>query len=234
MSHALFVTGTDTGVGKTLASCALVHALRTRGHSVAAMKPLASGAVDQGDGVLRNADVDALLACSSPGLTRRLANPYCFAEPAAPEIAALLAGAQVRLEPMLSAFDALTAQYEHLVVEGVGGWEAPLAATLMQADFCRARALPVVLVVGLRLGCINHARLALRAIIGDGLPCLGWIANTVDPQFAHAAENIAILSRDLPVPLLGVLPHAAHPDPVRFSGLLDLTRLPAQPSPGTL
>src|SRR5690606_16601421 len=137
VSRALFVTGTDTGAGKTLVSCTLVQALRRQGLSVAAMKPLASGA-EEGGGVLRNADVEALLACSSPGVPRELANPYCFAEPAAPEIAAARAGASVGLVHMLDALDALLARYDQVVVEGVGGWEAPLAADLLQADLCRA------------------------------------------------------------------------------------------------
>jgi dethiobiotin synthetase len=225
MNRAVYVTGTDTGAGKTLVSCTLVHALRRRGCSVAAMKPLASGAEPGDGGELRNADVEALLACCAPGLARQLVNPYCFAEPAAPEIAAGRAGVAVRLDPILSALDALAASHQHVVVEGVGGWEAPLSADLLQADLCRARALPVLLVVGLRLGCINHARLSLRAIADDGLDCLGWIGTAVDPDFAHADENLRILARDLRVPLLGVLPHARDPEPASLAHLIDTAPL---------
>src|SRR5690606_14400701 len=160
-------------------------------------------------------------ACGG-GLARQLVNPYCLPDPAAPEIAAARAGVEIRLEPMLAALDKLAAGCDLLVVEGVGGWEAPLSASLLQADLCRARGRPVVLVVGLRLGCISHARLTLRAIREDGLDCAGWIANAVDPAFEHAGENIAILARDLAVPLLGVLPYGHPPDPAALAHRIDL------------
>jgi len=225
MSNAVYVTGTDTGAGKTLASCALLHASRARGLRVAAMKAVAAGTEPDQQGHARNADVEALLAACGGGLPRQLVNPYCLPDPAAPEIAATRAGIAIRLEPILAALDSLAAGCDLLVVEGVGGWEAPLSASMLQADLCRARALPVLLVVGLRLGCINHARLTVRAIAADGLECVGWIASHVDPRFTDAADNIAILARDLRPPLLGVLPHAAAPDPARLASLIDLRPL---------
>lgn len=221
MSRAYFVTGTDTGAGKTRVACALVHALRAQGHRVAAMKPVAAGAERTPAG-WRNEDVEALLDAAEPGLERRWANPYCLPEPTAPEIAAAQAGVQVLHPPILQAFDHLAGHYDRVVVEGVGGWEAPLAADLLQADLCRARDLPVLLVVGLRLGCINHARLTLRAIREDGLRCLGWCGSAVDPDLTFREETVALLAQHLELPLLGILPHRPEATPASLAPLLDL------------
>ncbi len=215
----LYVTGTDTGAGKTVASCALLHALRAVGRRAVGMKPVASGCT-RVDGDWRNEDALALQVASHPRPDYDDLNPYALPEPLAPELASRAAGVEVALPPLLEAFAALRAQADVVVVEGVGGWAAPLAGNLDQADLVRALEAPVVLVVGMRLGCLNHARLTARAIAADGLPLVGWIASEVDPHMACREENLALLRVRLPVPCLGRLPHATTPDPARMA--LDL------------
>ena len=181
--RSVFVTGTDTGAGKTLASCTLLHALRARGLRAVGMKPVASGCELAAEG-WRNADALALWQASQPRPAYADLNPFALPEPLAPELAARAAGVQVGLEPILAAYARLQAQADAVVVEGVGGWAAPLAATIDQADLVRALRLPVVLVVGMRLGCLNHARLTAAAIAADGCELVGWIASGVDPDMA--------------------------------------------------
>jgi len=206
MSRGVFVTGTDTGIGKTMVTCALLHALRARGVRATGMKPVASGCERTPDG-WRNDDALRLLAASEPRPDYALVNPYALPDPTAPEIAAREVGVDIALQPIEVAFDALAAQADCVLVEGVGGWASPLSADLDQADLARRLALPVLLVVGLRLGCISHARLCARAIRADGMDLAGWIGSAVDPHFAHAAETAAILQRRIDAPLLGLLPH---------------------------
>ncbi|MES2858016.1 MAG: dethiobiotin synthase, partial [Pseudomonadota bacterium] len=153
---SVYVTGTDTGIGKTLASCALVHALRGQGLRVAGMKPVASGC-EKIDGQWKNADAMALQAAGEPGIAYADINPFALEHPLAPELAARDAGVDVAMAEILRAHARLVTQADALVIEGVGGWAAPLSASLMQADLVHALRLPVVLVVGLRLGCLNHA-----------------------------------------------------------------------------
>jgi dethiobiotin synthetase len=209
MARGFYVTGTDTGVGKTLASACLVHALRARGLHVAGMKPVASGcARDPVGGGWHNVDALALQAASSPPVPEYAwVNPVALPEATAPQLAAARAGVDVSLPPLLAASRALASGRDALVVEGVGGWLAPLADGLEQSTLARALGLPVVLVVGVRLGCLNHARLTERAIRADGLPLAGWIANAVDPAFADADEYRALLARSLQSPCLGSLPY---------------------------
>ncbi|WP_226427479.1 dethiobiotin synthase [Xanthomonas sp. NCPPB 2865] len=199
---ALYVTGTDTGIGKTMASTALLHALRRQGHTAVGMKPVASGCEHTPQG-WRNEDALALQAASAPQPDYATLNPYALPAPLAPELAAADVGVTLSLEPIAQAFAQLRAQAEVVVVEGVGGWAAPLSADLDQADLVRALKLPVVLVVGIRLGCINHARLSAAAIAADGLDCIGWIANEVDPQMERIEENIGMLRRRLAMPCWG-------------------------------
>ncbi len=209
MSRGVFITGTDTGIGKTTASCALLLALRARGLRAIGMKPVASGCERTPDG-WRNDDALRLLAASDPQPDYALVNPYALPAPTAPELAAADVHVSVELDPLRVAFDALSAQCDGVVVEGVGGWAAPLSAQHDQADLVRALELPVILVVGLRLGCISHARLTARAIRGDGMKLLGWIGSAVDPAFERRGETIAILDRVIPAPRLGVLEHGAN------------------------
>ncbi|MCC4633040.1 MULTISPECIES: dethiobiotin synthase [Xanthomonas] len=203
MQHpALYVTGTDTGVGKTMGSTALLHALRARGHTAVGMKPVASGCEQTPDG-WRNEDALALQAASDPQPDYATLNPYALPAPLAPELAAADVGVTLSLDPIARAFAQLRRQAEVVVVEGVGGWAAPLSADLDQADLVRALQLPVVLVVGVRLGCINHARLTTAAIAADGLECIGWIANEIDPQMERVEENIQMLHQRLSMPCWG-------------------------------
>lgn len=213
---SFYVTGTDTGAGKTVASCALLHALRARGLRAVGMKPVASGCERGPDG-WRNADALALQAASDPRPGYRDLNPFALPEPLAPELAARDAGVRVALPPLLAAHARLAAQADVVVVEGVGGWMAPLATDLMQADLVRALDLPVVLVVGLRLGCLNHAYATARAIAADGATLAGWIASEVDPAMARVDDNVALLAARLPAPCLGRLPHSPDPDPAALS-----------------
>lgn len=220
---SLYVTGTDTGAGKSLASASLLHALRARGRSAIGMKPVASGCERTPDG-LRNEDALLLRAASHPVPTYADINPYALEPPIAPELAAADAGVELELDPILAAHARLAAQADTVVVEGVGGWAAPLSATLDQADLVRALGLPVVLVVGLRLGCINHARLTARAIEADGARLLGWIASDVDPAMARADDNFRLLHARLPAPCWGRLPYRERPDPAELAAGL---RIPA-------
>lgn len=221
---SVYVTGTDTGIGKTLASCALLHALRGHGLRAVGMKPVASGCV-QVDGHWRNADAMALLAASEPRPAYADLNPFALEHPLAPELAARDAGVEVSLQGMLDAHARLAAGTDALVVEGVGGWAAPLSASLMQADFVHALRMPVLLVVGMRLGCLNHALLSARAIAADGAHLAGWIASHVDPAMERVEDNIAMLRERLPAPCWGVLPHAVDPEPATFASHLRIPML---------
>ncbi|WP_325131473.1 dethiobiotin synthase [Arenimonas sp.] len=204
-SRGVFITGTDTDAGKTVASAALVHALRRGGRRVVGMKPVASGCESTPDG-WRNADALALQAASDPVPAYALVNPVALRDPTAPQLAARAVGAHVTLPPLLAAYRDLAAMADQVVVEGVGGWLAPLADELDQSALVKALDLPVILVVGLKLGCLNHARLTARAIAADGCRLLGWIGSTVEPGFPPA--YLDLVHAALPVPCLGVLPHA--------------------------
>ncbi len=217
--RALFVTGTDTGVGKSVASAALLHALRRHGGRSVGMKPVASGCEATAEG-WRNEDALLLQAASQPRPRYQDVNPYALPQPLAPEIAAAEAGVRIALAPILDAYARLAAQADTVVVEGVGGWAAPISAELDQIDLVRALDLSVVLVVGVRLGAINHARLSAQAIAAAGARLVGWIANDIDPDMARAEENIAILRARLPAPCWGRLPHAPGAEPRQLAGHL--------------
>ena len=221
VTDRLYVTGTDTGAGKTVASCALLHAFRARGLRAVGMKPVASGCTRADEG-WRNEDALALQAASDPRPAYDDLNPFAMPEPLAPELAARAAGVEIALPPLQAAFARLRAQSDIVVVEGVGGWAAPLTATLDQRDLVHALRLPVVLVVGMRLGCLNHARLSAAAITADGCDLVGWIASEVDPDMACREENLALLAARLPAPFLGRLPHAPDPQPARLAAQLTL------------
>jgi dethiobiotin synthetase len=207
-ARGVFVTGIDTGIGKTHASVALLRAHRARGRRASGMKPVASGCRATREG-LRNEDAEALIAASDPAPAYVLCNPFAFEPAIAPHIAAREASVELSLRPIDAAFREIAARTDRIVVEGVGGWAVPLSDSLMQADLVRALALPVVLVVGLRLGCINHTLLTARAIEADGCALAGWIANRIDPEMAFADENLATLRGRLAAPLLGELAFGA-------------------------
>jgi dethiobiotin synthetase len=213
-----FITGTDTEVGKTFATCALLHCLAAAGFRAAAMKPVAAGLDEHG----LNEDVECLLAAANVSCPRELVNPYAFHRPVAPHLAAREEGRQIRFAPILQAFKALGTQVDGLLVEGVGGFRVPLGADGDSADLAVALGLPLILVVGLRLGCINHAQLTVEAIQARGLRLAGWVANCVDPAMVSREENVATLKDLIAAPLLGVLPHMAPPDPAQASAFLVL------------
>ena len=219
MTRGVFVTGTDTGVGKTLAACALLHALAARGVRARGMKPIAAGATD---GV--NEDTAALLRAG--GGNPHEVTPLLLRAAMAPHIAAEREGVRLALAPVADAFARLQAQAEFLVVEGVGGFKVPLAPGLDTVDMARMLGLPVVMVVGLRLGCLNHALLTADAIAAAGLPFAGWIANAVDPAMEARDENVAALAARLGAPLLGRIPWQARPDAAALARHLDVGPLP--------
>ena len=208
---AVFIAGTDTGIGKTHASCTLLHALRDAGRRSCGMKPVASGCVATPDG-LRNDDALALQAAGSdPALAYERINPVALRDPLSPHLAAAREHRQVTLAPMRAAFEQLRSEHSRVVVEGVGGWLVPLAPGLFASDIAKQWQLPVILVVGLRLGCLNHAQLSARAIVADGCRLLGWIGNHIGPAMEAQAENLVTLGELLPAPCLGVLPHGVPP-----------------------
>lgn len=207
-----FVTGTDTGVGKTLGSCALLHALARHHSCVLGMKPVAAGAEPDGHGGWTNEDSIALRAASTLTVPPALDNPVLLPDPVSPHIAAERAGVIVQLQPILHAYRQLAAQADAVVVEGAGGWLVPLSSDLRIADLAMALQLPVVLVVGLRLGCINHALLTADAIRASGLQLAGWIASRVDPDMLEPEANMDYLRRHIGTPLLADIPWQARPD----------------------
>ncbi|HRQ05284.1 MAG: dethiobiotin synthase [Nitrosomonas halophila] len=215
-----FVTGTDTGVGKTVVSCALLHALAARGHSVAGMKPVAAGCENG-----RWQDVELLIAASNYDAPRALINPYAFTEPIAPHIAAQQAGQAIDLDVIQRSHANLRSQVDVTIVEGAGGFLVPLGSRHDISDLARALGLPIILVVGMRLGCLNHALLTCRAIHAAGLTLAGWVANRIDPAMLQPAENLRALIERLDCPLLGVLPHQAPVDIHYMANQIDLSKL---------
>lgn len=227
--QGLYVTGTSTGAGKTVASTAVLHALRARGREAVGMKPVASGSRRVG-GALRSEDALALLEASDPRPDYDDLNPYALERPLAPELAALEEGRSVELATVLAAWERLQAPGRTVVLEGVGGWASPLSPTLDQADIARALRLPVVLAVGLLPGCINHARLSMRAIADDGLRLIGWIGCEVDPGMERVDENMRVLGERLSAPCWGRLPHADPVDPIQLARHLELPETPVGPA----
>jgi dethiobiotin synthetase len=200
-----FVTGTDTGVGKTLISAALLHTLARHHPRVVGMKPVAAGLVQQG-GEWVAEDVLALRAASTVAVPPELDCPVALPEPLSPHLATARAGRRVGVAELVAAHRELRSLADVVLVEGSGGWRVPLNEDETLADLAVALALPVVLVVGLRLGCLNHALLTAEAIRADGLHLAGWVANTVDPAMACRDENIDTLRQRLAAPLLGTVP----------------------------
>lgn len=207
-----FITGTDTGVGKTLVSAALLHTLARHHARVVGMKPVAAGLVQQGSEWVAE-DALALRAASTVAVPPELDCPVALPEPLSPHLAAARAGRRVGVAELVAAHRGLRSLADVVLVEGTGGWRVPLNEDETLADLAVALALPVVLVVGLRLGCLNHALLSAEAIRADGLHLAGWVANTLDADMACRDENIATLRRWLPAPLLGTVPwHPQTPD----------------------
>jgi dethiobiotin synthetase len=207
---SLFVTGTDTEIGKTFVSAALLRGFARAGLRAAGMKPVAAGAFLR-DGVWHNEDADQLDAAASVLLPAPIRTPYLLKEPAAPHIAAALENVTLDVAHIVACHQEARTRADVVVVEGVGGFRVPLSAAHDTADLAVALGLPVVLVVGMRLGCISHALLTAESIAARGLPIAGWVANRIDPAMTFADENIDALRERLAAghgaPLLGVVPN---------------------------
>ena len=225
--HDFFVTGTDTEIGKTLVSAALLHAMQAQGLRSVGMKPIAAGA-EMRDGVLHNEDVDMLVAAASVKAELALVCPYLMQTPAAPHIVAELEQVKIELPHIINSYQQLREQADVVIVEGVGGFCVPLNAQVTAADMAQALDLPVILVVGMRLGCINHALLTVEAIAARGLRLAGWVANTVDANMLYPQENIAALRERIAAPMLGHIPRLNVPDHEKAkaaASYLDLSQL---------
>lgn len=205
MTQVYFITGTDTEIGKTHVTCALLATADARGLRAAALKPVAAGTDNNG----HNDDVVRLMAAANVALPVTTVNPWLLQEPLSPHIAARRAGMEITIPPIIECFHAACEHTDLLLVEGVGGLYAPLSDTLSQPDLIRELDIPVILVVGLRLGCLNHALLTAAALRQEGLDLAGWIGNLVDPDFQAHDENIQTLKQRLDAPCLGILPYDA-------------------------
>ncbi|MBE7526886.1 MAG: dethiobiotin synthase [Burkholderiales bacterium] len=226
MPIGFFITGTDTGIGKTTVSCALLHAFAAQGRSVIGMKPVAAGCENS-----FWQDVEHLKAASNISLPQSLINPYAFDAPIAPHIAAQHTGVRIDPEVIRQSCEKLQSVAEVTIVEGVGGFRVPLSSSGVPGkrydtgDLAGMLGLPVILVVGIRLGCLNHALLTARAIESAGLKLAGWVANTIDPTMLQLEANLQTLTEWLDCPLLGVLPFQEQLDVRQLAGLMDLSRL---------
>lgn len=219
--HGVFLTGTDTGCGKTYAAVRLIEALSQHGLRVAGYKPVAAGAV-MSDGILQNDDALALWRAGSSGFSYQQINPYCLAEAVSPHLAAQAAGVQIAVEVIADGLAGLAARSDCVVVEGAGGWFAPLGPNLDIAGLARYLGLPVILVVGLRLGCLNHAQLSERAILASGASLLGWVGSQVDGEMARLDENLDTLRQRLQSRCLGVLTQPLPGQPQASGSAFDL------------
>jgi dethiobiotin synthetase len=226
---ACFVTGTDTEIGKTLVSAAILHKLVQQGQRACGMKPIAAGAEER-DGELHNEDAAMLRAAGNVHLPQQITTPFMLREPCAPHIAARLEGVCIEPVPILAAYAEILGASDATVVEGVGGFCVPFSDDFDSADLAVQLNLPVVLVVGLRLGCINHALLTAEAVVARGLVLAGWVANQVDPDMRFADENIAALEQRMPAPLLGRVPRLDQPSAANAAAYIELAGLPGWPA----
>ncbi len=226
---AWFITGTDTEIGKTLVSSTMLYALTQQGVRAAGMKPIAAGA-ELRDGIWRNEDADLISAAANVALPSELTTPYLMRDAAAPHIAAAQEGISIDLAHIRNCFDQVAAQADAVVVEGVGGFRVPLTDKFDTADLAQQLGLPVVMVVGLRLGCLNHALLTAEAIAARGLQLVGWVANVVDLGMRYGMANIEALTARLPAPMLGCVPRLPAALPSAAASHLDFSVLPGWPS----
>ncbi|WP_265911787.1 dethiobiotin synthase [Erwinia billingiae] len=223
MIERWFITGTDTEVGKTVASSALLQAANAAGFRSVGYKPVASGCEMTADG-LRNEDALALQKYSVLQLPYDSINPLAFEEPTSPHIVSAEEGRPITFEQLSAGLAALTAQSDWVLTEGAGGWFTPLSEQTTFADWAVAEQLPVILVVGVKLGCINHAVLTAQAIQASGLRLAGWIANDIQPPGKRHSEYLAALKQRLPVPMLGEIPYLTQPE--QFDQLAQYVQLP--------
>ena len=225
MSPAYFITGTDTDVGKTTVAAGLLQAARAAGLSTAAGKPVASGCEVTPEG-LRNADALALMAQCTLALSYEEVNPVAFEPAIAPHIAAREAGVALTVQALLTPMQRILSQRaDFTLIEGAGGWRVPLSGQDSLSDVAQGLDLPVILVVGVRLGCISHALLTAEAIAQDGLQLAGWVANIIDPKTSRLEENLATLAERLPAPCLGRVPKLKSPTPEAVAQHLELDLL---------
>ena len=220
MSIGFFVTGTDTNIGKTLVSCSLIHAFAQTGRSVVGIKPIAAGCENG-----RWLDVDQLSAVSTKQFDCTVINSYRLVAAAAPQIAANYEAIDIDITVIQQAFHTVQKAVDIVIVEGVGGFVVPLTSQTDTSDLAVALNLPIILVVGLRLGCLNHALLTVEAIRARHLPLAGWVANTIDPQMADIIGNIEVLKHRLACPLIGILPYNLHIDACESANLLNINPL---------
>ena len=225
MSPAYFITGTDTDVGKTTVAAGLLQAARAAGLSTAAGKPVASGCEVTPEG-LRNADALALMAQCTLALSYEEVNPVAVEPAIAPHIAAREAGVALTVQALLTPMQRILRQRaDFTLIEGAGGWRVPLSGQDSLSDVAQGLDLPVILVVGVRLGCISHALLTAEAIAQDGLQLAGWVANIIDPKTSRLEENLATLAERLPAPCLGRVPKLKSPTPEAVAQYLELDLL---------
>jgi dethiobiotin synthetase len=220
----LFIVGTDTGVGKTLVTTALLHAFSALGLRTIGMKPVAAGA-ELNNGTWCNEDVTLLRAHASVQTSPELVNPYLFRDHIAPHIAAERKGVVITIPRIRAALEALRGQADLVLVEGVGGFRVPLSSDKDMADLAQALDLPLLLVVGMRLGCLNHALLTQEAIERRGLRLAGWVANRITPDMTAYPENLSALSQRIDAPLLAELPAMDSVEPTRAAGYFPPLRL---------
>lgn len=222
---SFFITGTDTGVGKTLLSCALLHAFAAQGKRVAGFKPVAAGCDDDD----HNDDAVALRTASSMQLAYGQVNPYCFPRAIAPHLAARHVGVRIEMGRIITSYEELAAQSDEVIVEGAGGLLVPLNEDRTFADLARELDIPVILVVGMRLGCLNHALLNMEVLAAHQIECAGWVANVLDDGMPALQENIDTLRERIAVPLLGIVPHLKEADAKLATQYLDLKILEREP-----
>lgn len=206
MIDAFFVAGTDTDVGKTVSSKAILDALNMKGLNTAAYKPVAAGSEDKGEGV-QNSDAIHLRSVANVELSYEEVNPYALLLPSSPHIAAEAEGVVIDYSVLSQGLAALKAKSDVVLVEGAGGWRVPVSKDDCLSTWVKQEKLPVVLVVGIKLGCLSHAMLTAEAIQHDGLEIIGWVANRVNPGTEHYAEIIAMLEDKMPAPKLGEIPY---------------------------
>jgi dethiobiotin synthetase len=226
---ACFVTGTDTEIGKTLISSAILHKLVQQGVRACGMKPIAAGAEER-DGELHNEDAAMLREAGNVHLPQSITTPYMLREPCAPHIAARLEGVTIEPVPIMTAYAEILGASDATVVEGVGGFCVPFSDDFDSAGLAVQLGLPVIMVVGMRLGCISHALLTAEAIVSRGLVLAGWVANQVDPDMRFADENVAALEARLPAPLLGRVPRLEQPSAALAAAYIELAGVPGWPS----
>lgn len=217
----LFITGTDTDIGKTRITEALIHAFVARGERVAGLKPIAAGCRRTPVG-LRNDDALTMMRQANVELPYETVNPYAFEPPIAPHIAAAEVGVEMDPDVIQGVVQAVGEQADRVIVEGVGGWQVPIDDFVNTADLAELLGLPVILVIGLRVGALNHALLSAEAIYARGVPIGGWLVNVVDPEMTHVAENIETLQRQIAFPYLGRVPWLTNPSAEAIATYIDI------------